>query len=144
MSKYKQGKYVPKHPEKYVGNNINNIIFRSSWELTVHKFFDTNARVLRWSSESIAIPYVKPTDNRVHHYFPDYWVEYIDKDGQIIQEIIEVKPIAQTKPPTRAHKHVLYEQLQYAVNQSKWAAAALWCKQHGMIFRIVSENSIFA
>lgn len=29
--KYYQGKYKPKNPEKYVGD-INNIIFRSSWE----------------------------------------------------------------------------------------------------------------
>jgi hypothetical protein len=34
MTKYSQGIYIPKHPEKYVGKG--SIKFRSSWE---HAFF---------------------------------------------------------------------------------------------------------
>jgi hypothetical protein len=69
-----QGYFKPRHPEKYVGD-VNKIRFMSSWELQADKFLDDNPNVLRWSSEEIVIPYVKPTDGKVHRYYPDYWVE---------------------------------------------------------------------
>lgn len=141
-SKFKQGYYNPKHPEKYVGD-VSKIRYMSSWELQAHRFFDNNTRVLRWSSEEIAIPYLKPTDNRVHKYYPDYWVEYVNREGEIVQEIIEVKPAQQTRLPKTNSKHRLYEQLTYAVNQSKWAACQQWCNARGMKFRIVTEHSLF-
>lgn len=131
-----------KHPEKYVGD-INKVCYRSSWELEVHKFFDNNTRVVRWASEEIAIKYIKPTDGKVHRYFPDYWVEYINKDGEIVREIIEVKPIGQTRLPRKNTKHALYEHLTLAVNMAKWKAAMEWCKANGMTFRIVTEKGIF-
>ena len=141
-SRFKQGIYVPKNPEKYVGD-INKIRYMSSWELQTHSFFDNNTRVLRWASEEIAIPYMKPTDRRVHKYYPDYWVEYVNSNGEIIQEIIEVKPAAQTRAPRTNSKHRLYEQLTFAVNNAKWEAAMAFCKQRNIKFRIVTENSIF-
>lgn len=130
------------NPNKYVGD-VTKIRYMSSYELATHKFFDGNERVLRWSSEEIAIPYVKPTDDRVHKYYPDYWVEYVNKDGVIVQEIIEVKPAAQTKAPRKNHKHALYEQLTYAINIAKWQAAQSFCKARGMTFRIITEKTIF-
>lgn len=141
-SRFKQGYFQPKHPEKYVGN-VNKIRFMSSWEHQMHNFLDNNTRVLRWSSEEICIPYIKPTDQRVHRYYPDYWVEYVNTDGEIIQEVIEVKPHQQTKIPHSNNKNRLYEQITYAVNQAKWEACVNWCKQRGMIFRIVTEKSLF-
>jgi len=141
-SRFKQGIYVPKNPEKYVGD-INKIRYMSSWELQTHSFFDNNTRVLRWASEEIAIPYMKPTDRRIHKYYPDYWVEYVNSNGEILQEIIEVKPAAQTRAPRTNSKHRLYEQLTFAVNNAKWEAAMAFCKQRNIKFRIVTENSIF-
>ena len=143
MAKYKQGYYTPKKPEKYVGD-VTKIRYMSSWELQTHQFFDNNSRVLRWASEEIAIPYMKPTDGKIHRYYPDYWVEYVNKDGEICQEIIEVKPAQQTKMTTsRNPKHRLYEQLTFAVNTAKWQAAMAWCQSQNMMFRIITENSIF-
>jgi hypothetical protein len=99
-----QGYFKPRHPEKYVGD-VNKIRFMSSWELQADKFLDDNPNVLRWSSEEIVIPYVKPTDGKVHRYYPDYWVEYRNKHGDVVSEIWEVKPETQTKPPkTRGKK----------------------------------------
>lgn len=140
--RFTQGAYTPRNPHKYVGD-ITKIRYMSSYELETHKFFDGNERVLRWSSEEIAIPYIKPTDGRVHKYYPDYWVEYINRDGEIVQEVIEVKPAAQTKTPRKNHKHALYEQLTYAVNVAKWQAAQAFCNKHGWKFRIITEHSIF-
>lgn len=142
---YSQGWYTPKNPEKYVGD-VTKIRYMSSWELELHKFFDNNSKIIRWSSENIAIPYIKPTDGRLHRYYPDYWVEYVNKDGVIVRELIECKPRTQTRQPRKQRgtgKASLYETVQFAVNAAKWSAAIEWCKQHGMTFRIVTEKSIF-
>jgi hypothetical protein len=140
--RFKQGQYKLEHPEKYVGD-VDKVFYRSSWELEAHKFFDNSTKVIRWSSEEIPIKYIKPTDGKVHRYFPDYWVEYVDRHGSVIQEIIEVKPAAQTRKPRKNSKHALYEHITLAINAAKWQAAMEWCKQHGMKFRILTERSLF-
>lgn len=142
---FKQGYFHPTNPSKYVGD-ATKIRFMSSWELKFDQFLDRNPNILRWSSEEIAIPYVKPTTGRVHRYYPDYWVEYRNKNGELIQEIIEVKPSTQTKQPKRRGKNrktQLYEDLTYAVNQAKWAAAQQFCSSHNIRFRIVTEKELF-
>jgi len=142
-SRFKQGIYTPKHPEKYVGS-VDKIRYMSSWELAFNKFLDNNPNVLRWSSEEIAIPYIKPTTGRVHRYFPDYWLEYRDKSGKLISEIIEIKPKSQTKRSrSKKPKNKLYEDIQYAINMSKWQACQSFCDSHGINFRIVTEDQLF-
>ena len=82
----------------------------------MNQFLDTNPSIYRWSSEEIAIPYIKPTDGKTHRYFPDYWIEYIDNNKNIIQELIEIKPAAQTKRPSGKGKYNQYQQITYAIN----------------------------
>lgn len=138
-------RYTPTHPEKYVGN-VKNIVWRSSWEFEFNKFLDFNPNVLKWASEEIAIPYVKPTDKRIHRYYPDYWVQYKNKNGEIVQDLIEIKPKTQTQAPTKGRKSKktqLYESVTYAINVAKWAAATDFCKKYGMNFRLVTENELF-
>jgi hypothetical protein len=141
MSKFKQGRYVLKRPEKYMGD-IHKVIYRSSWELNLHKFFDGNANIIRWGSEVLRVPYVKPTDGRVHNYFVDYYIEYVNKTGELMKEAIEVKPASQTRAP-KGRTANLYETLQYEVNVAKWKACQVWCAAHGVKFRIVTEHEIF-
>lgn len=141
-SRYKQGYFTPKNPAKYMGDPLK-IVYRSSWELSMNNFLDNNTRVVKWGSEIIAIPYIKPTDNKLHKYYPDYYVEYVNTDGEIMKEIIEVKPLQQTKMPKSNHKHRLYEQLTFAINSAKWAACQAWCTKQGIKFRIVTEQSLF-
>lgn len=153
-SDYNKGKFRPKHPEKYRGN-VNNIIFRSSWELSFARFLDNNIRVLEWSSESIVIPYVKFTDNRVHKYYPDFYVKYKDKNNNIKQEIIEIKPAHEKTsamfilesnfklmlPSRSKRKKTKEQQLEAAlINASKWAYAIEWCKKRNVAFKIITEN----
>jgi len=138
-----QGKYVVRNPDKYMGD-LDKVTYRSSWELDLHRFFDMNPNVIRWGSEIIAIPYIKPTDGRLHKYFVDYYVEYLNSNGVLIKELIELKPKSQTRAPKSNSKHRLYEQVQYAVNVSKWTAATTWCKQRGITFRIVTERTAFS
>ena len=140
---YKQGYYTPKNVVKYVGD-INQIIFRSSWEESCCKFFDNNPNILRWSSEPIAIHYTKPTDGRTHRYFPDFWIEFKGKDGVLSQELLEIKPEKETMPSkSRSKQGKLMENMTYAVNISKWSAATLWCQKHGIKFRLITEKQLF-
>jgi len=140
-----RGKYDPRNPHKYEGN-IRNIRFLSSWELEFMQFLDNNPNVLRWASEEIKIPYIKPTDGQVHHYYPDFWVEYKNKQGQVIQEIIEVKPAEQSRPPKTVGKNKktqLYESIRWAVNVAKWKACQEFCNKYNIKFRVVTENHLF-
>lgn len=143
MSKFTQGLYTPNFPAKYIGD-INKIRYMSSWELSMHSFFDNNVNILKWSSEGIAIPYIKPTDGKIHRYYPDYYIEYLNKDGTLQKEIIEVKPEKQTKlSRARSAKNKLYEDIQYAVNIAKWNACQAFCDSHGITFKIVTENTLW-
>lgn len=141
--RFTQGLFTPKNPHKYMGDPTK-IRYMSSWELETHKFFDNNEKVLRWGSEVIAIPYLKPTTGKMHKYLVDYFVEYINRDGVIVRELIEVKPLSQVKAPRSNSKHKLYEQLTYAINIAKWEAAAHYAKQHNMVFKILTEKQIFS
>lgn len=148
-TRFKQGPYHPVHPEKYVGD-LNKIRYMSSWELETHRFLDMNPNVLRWSSEEIAIPYMKPVmmpngkvSMQQRRYFPDYWVEYRTADNKLVQEILEVKPKDQTTRSKRRGKYRLHEDYTYAVNMAKWEAAKRFCDSIGINFRIITERSIF-
>ena len=82
-----KGLFTPKNPQKYIGD-VLRIRFMSSWELQVMHMFDTNPSFLEWASEEIKIPYLKPTTNRVHYYYPDFYVCYRDREGHINKELI--------------------------------------------------------
>ena len=56
-------------------------------------------------------------------------------------EIVEIKPANQTLKE-RVGKNP-YNQAQFIKNQAKWSAAADWCNQQGIKFRIVNEGDIF-
>lgn len=143
MRKYKQGFYKLKNPEKYKGN-VNNIVYRSSWELKVLKWLDNNPSVIWFSSEELIIPYFSPVDNRQHRYFPDFVINIKNKDGVKKTYVIEVKPEHQTKVPTqkRRTKKYIQEAATYVVNQSKWRAADKFCQDHGWEFRILTEREL--
>ncbi len=143
---HRQGHFTPRHPEKYIGHNSQKIRYMSSWEYNFHQFLDNNPNILRWSSESIAIPYIKPTDHRIHKYYPDYWIEYRNKQGNIVTKIIEIKPLSQTKPPTRKGKRKktqIIEQVTYAINIAKWSACQQFCNANNIIFELVTEQQLF-
>lgn len=133
---YEQGLYTLTHPEKYIGNP-NTIRYMSSWELEMHIFLDNNPNILEWSSEPIIIPYVKPTDGQVHRYFPDYYVKYTDKYGNVHHEIVEVKPRSQRTLREGASRK---EVIDYYVNQAKWKYAKAWCEERGLKFSVISEH----
>jgi hypothetical protein len=79
MSRFARGKFVPTRPAKYVGNKSPT--YRSSWEWAFMRFCDNNDNILKWASEAVQIPYRDPLTNRNTVYIPDFFIQYIDKDG---------------------------------------------------------------
>lgn len=141
--RFKQGYYKPKNPEKYIGN-VEKIRYMSSWEYSLHSFLDSNVQIIRWGSEPVRIPYIKPTDGKIHHYLPDYYVEYIDKLGLIRKIIVEVKPAKQTKASrARNPQTQLYENVQFAINTAKWQACQIFCMRNGFEFQILTEKQLY-
>jgi hypothetical protein len=139
--KYVQGKFRPKNPQKYQGN-LDNLVFRSSWERTLYNWFDETDEVIKWHSECDIIPYISPLDGRQHRYFVDARVQL--SDGRII--LIEVKPKAQTLAPkktaSKSEGRFLREVATYSVNQAKWAAARHVCEKYGWQFMIFTEDQL--
>jgi len=101
--------------------------------------------VIEWRSEEIAIPYVSPVDNRYHRYFPDFIVKVRRPDGSTKTMMLEVKPKAQTKEPTKKKKVTrayINEVTTWGVNQAKWAAAQDFCEDRGWEFRLITEDHL--
>ncbi len=145
MKGIRKGHFKPRHPEKYIGD-LNKIVYRSSWELSFMNFLDNNTVIEKWGSEIIAIPYRKPTTGRIHKYYPDFWIKYKNKEGIVIQEVIEVKPEKQTKKPKtvgKKKKTQLYEALTWEINKAKWRSAKLFCDKYGLKWNILTEKDIF-
>lgn len=144
QSKFYQGKFTPRFPEKYEGN-IGLIIYRSSWELKFMNWCDTTSAVLKWSSEEIYIPYRCPTDNRIHRYFPDAKIKVKDSSGITKTYLVEIKPHKQTQPPDlnrRKTKQYLNEAMTWGKNHAKWNAARDWCRDRNYEFIILTEYNL--
>jgi len=137
------GIFTPKNKNKYNGD-ASNIIYRSSWELRVMKYLDEQPNVIWWSSEELPIPYKNPIDQKIHRYFPDFVVKTKRKDDTVMTYILEVKPEIQTKMPVRKRKtqKFINEAATYAINQEKWKAADIFCKEHGWQFKIITEKDL--
>ena len=139
MSKFAQGKFIPKNPDKYIGKR--NPMFRSSWELVFMNFCDQHASVIRWASESISVPYRCPLTGKMHQYIPDFFIQYIDRAGVTHAEVIEIKPYKETGgSKTKGRRDILVS----ARNQAKWLSARAYCEKQGIAFRVLTEQDIFA
>ena len=134
-----KGKFRPQNYEKYKGDH-RNIVYRSGWELKFMKYLDRQPEVLRWSSEEIIVPYRSPIDNRLHRYYPDFWVKTTKGES-----LIEIKPKKQTKPPKLNPKHkrrYLKEVRVWGINEAKWKAAAEICENKGWKWQILTEDTL--
>lgn len=139
MSRFAQGKYTIKYPEKYVGTKTPT--YRSSWEFAFMKFCDEHPSVSKWASEAIRIPYRNPLTGKQTIYVPDFFIAYTDAKGKQHVELIEVKPENQTVKEKLGRSRA--NQAHWIINQAKWEAANAFCKQKGIRFRIVNEGDIF-
>lgn len=136
-----KGIFRPNFSKKYIGDS-KNIIYRSLWELKFMNYCDKNENVLKWSSEEIWIPYVSPIDNRVHKYFPDFFIKYKDVNENIKESLVEIKPKRQVNGPKVSNKinqKQLVEMKEFAKNQAKWEAAKEFCADRKWQFQILTE-----
>lgn len=144
-SKYIQGYFRIKNPDKYLGD-VNNVIFRSSYERKIFQWCDETPSVKQWVSEEIIIKYFDPTTNKMRRYFPDVMFEVVDKDGKSKKYLAEIKPERQTKPPNPSPKKKtktwLNENITYQKNLAKWEAARHFCGLNGLEFIIITEKQL--
>jgi hypothetical protein len=150
--RFKSVKFVPRNPEKYIGD-IHNIIYRSSWEGRFCQYCDQNPNILKWSSEPVGIEYWSPIDKKAHTYHPDYYIKVKKTDGEEEGWLIEIKPSSQyqlEKKPviegnmTEKKIRSYNQQMEtWIVNRAKFDAATRFAKHNGYRFGAVDENFIF-
>lgn len=132
-----RGKFTPKNVEKYVGD-ASDIVFRSLWERTFMRWCDESRDVIKWSSETVTVPYRSPLDRGPHLYYVDFIVT--TKDGITL---FEIKPDEQCRPPKAGKRRTKkFETLmrQWLVNEAKWLAARKYAEQRGWGFRVLTEK----
>lgn len=136
-----KGKYKPKNKDKYIGD-IDNVVYRSSWERAALKWLDNNPSIVKYAAEEIVIPYLCETDNQIHRYYVDLWFQTTDGS----KYLIEIKPKKETIPPKKSRgkprNRYLNESLTYIKNQSKWNAASKFAQSHGWTFQVWTEDTM--
>jgi hypothetical protein len=142
MGKLMQGRFTPKNPQKYIGKNISNITYRSSWEFSFMTVCDSHPYILEWASESIDISYFNPVSQKWSYYRPDFFVMYVDKGMKKHAEMLEIKPAKET--PWYQGKIDKNTKLVQIVNAAKWKAAYIYCAKRGWKFRIAGAEQLFA
>ena len=149
MRKTDTGQFLPKNPQKYMGD-ATKITYRSSWELTVMLVLDKNPFVIAWSSETLQIPYLNPVTNKWTVYIPDLLVIVDDGKNNRHVELVEIKPLDQTPgyqpgltakgKQKKVSKYTLIEQVK---NEAKWKAALVFCIKRGWRFNVMTEQTMF-
>jgi hypothetical protein len=134
-----KGLYTPRHPEKYMGD-VTKIRFMSSWERVFMEVCDMNPNIISWGSEEFRIKYYNPVKKKVCDYIPDFIIKYKDRNGNIVTEVIEIKPRKQSVPDKKAS---LYDKVALVVNHAKWQAAKAVCESHNIRFRVATEDELF-
>jgi hypothetical protein len=138
-SNFNKGVYNIKNKSKYIGKNTP--VYRSEWERVYMGYLDNSDVVVRWGSESIAIPYRDPHTLKMRKYYIDFVV--VLRSGRRI--LVEIKPFSQTKPPRKTKNKkrstIIYEERMYKNNQAKWSSAVKYCQSRGWEFKVITEKN---
>lgn len=129
--------FIPRHPQKYAGDAAR-IVARSKWEIAYMNALDNSNLVLKWLSEpkNLSITYISPINKKLKTYWPDFLVQYINGDI----DIVEIKPMKESSPSKAVN---LYDKLMLAQNIAKWQAAEKLAQKIGGRFRLVTEDQLF-
>ena len=135
-----------KNKDKYIGTKDPRYL--SSFELRTWEWCDRSPAVLKWGAEVVVVEYFNPVKNRKAPYIVDVYIKYMNKQGEVKEELIEIKPLDQCSAPKKgrgkkAESTFLQESLTWATNQAKWVAATKYAEARGWSFRILTEQSIF-
>ena len=108
-------------------------------------YCDLNENILEWGSEEIVLPYRSPIDNKIHRYYPDFYIKVKERNGKIKKYIIEIKPKKQCVEPKvqkKKTKSYIYEVYEFARNQAKWKAAREFCADRMWEFKVLTEDEL--
>lgn len=108
-------------------------------------YLDAHKDVIQWSSEEFCIPYRSPIDNKIHRYFPDFWLKKVNAQGEQETIVVEIKPAKETRPPvvqSKQTKRYLREVYTWGVNSAKWEAARSFCADRKWKFMIMTEHEL--
>lgn len=145
-----EGYYKCKNPKKYIGDK-GRIIYRSSYERKMFEEWDNDINIIRWVSEppELKISYIYSVDNKRHTYYPDAYVEKIDKNGILNKFLIEIKPksfLLKPKPPRiQTSKSIIVYKKRLASwikIMNKKTAAEKFCEKHNMKYLFLTESYI--
>ena len=142
---YKE-RFVPNNPQKYMGPNLHQITYRSSWEHTMMMTLDNHPDVVAWQSEGMSIFYENPFTKRTKPYIPDFIVIYRNhQSSKFVTEMIEVKPKNEMPGyrPGLRESVSRYKQGVQVINAAKWKAAMAFCARRGWVFRVACEDELF-
>lgn len=130
------------NPKKYLGD-IENCIYRSSWERNAFRWCDLNEDIVEWASEELSLYYTNPITGRKHKYYPDLFI--VMQDGTKV--VVEIKPKNQTmrpETPVRKTKRFVEATQTYITNLAKWEAAEKVCAKNNFKFQIWTEETLEA
>lgn len=136
--KHAQGVFLPTNPNKYLGTTPP--VYRSSWEHDFCKTCDLNPAIISWVCEPFSISYMSPLDGKTKQYWPDFLIQYIDKNGTVKTQLIEIKPYKQTQMTMARTKK---DKMTVMVNYAKWQYAVLYCQQNGIEFKVLTEKDLY-
>jgi len=151
----KKGWYKLKNPEKFqkphddymksFNESSMELEYKSSLELRAFMFVDNFDKVNKWTVEPFAIKYVKPTDNKIHRYYPDMLINFKSKQTFLV----EIKSYGETKPPVKPKKINVksaknYKKAleTYAINCAKWKAAKKFCEESDIKFIFLTDKQL--
>ena len=107
-------------------------------------YCDKTKEIIEWGSEEFAL-YYRGVDNKVHRYYPDFFMKVRQPNNTIKKFLIEIKPKYQTRKPQPGKiKSAYYKKalMTYETNRRKWATAFAWCKKRNMTFKILTEEHL--
>lgn len=153
--KYKQNYYICQNPFKYDGLHTE-IIYRSSWEQKFMVWCDLSPSVIKWSNETVVVPYISPIDKKTRRYYIDFYVEVLDRDGIVKKFLVEIKPKFQyhqdyipkfnkmndtTKKRSSKKLETYKKEVEtYVINNAKFEAARYYASHRGLEFKIINEE----
>ena len=157
--KYKshKGWYQIQHKEKFIKpideymescvqkDGYIYIQYKSMLERIAFRYADINPKVKYFSIEPFNIPYVKPLDNKVHRYFIDMYLEFINGSKFIVEIKSKGETIRPIKPKKLTSKSILnYKESveTFIVNQAKWKSAKEFAKKKNLKFVILTEEQL--
>lgn len=138
-SRFHQGFYKPINESKYKGN-IKDIQYRSGLEFKFMQWCDFRPSIIEWGSESYQIVYFCPVRQSEHVYIVDFYIKYKTPEGRIEAALVEVKPHAETQPPTPGKRGFKGKLKTFSINQAKWKYASNYAAKRGMRFIVVTEQ----